>query len=102
MKENELIGIAGVFVLTFCLIALYHVMGKFGGHGKRYSAQIDRAKQPEQDRLEQDRRPDHDPRKTSVRDDAWLFWSPELDERAGPSKLGFPDHRETRGSWLRS
>jgi hypothetical protein len=97
MKENELIGIAGVFVLTFCLIALYHLMGKFGGHGKRYDAQTKRAKDPEQDR-----RPDHDPPRTSGKDDAWLLWSPELDERAGPSKPGFSDHRETRRSRLRS
>lgn len=89
MQENQIIGIVGVFVLTLCLIALYHLMGKLGRHGKRYRAQIKRAKQPEQDR-----RPDRDPRRTSGKDDAWLSWSPELDERA--------DHRETRGSWLRS
>ncbi|MEK6285723.1 MAG: hypothetical protein AABO57_08275 [Acidobacteriota bacterium] len=97
MKENELIGIAGVFVLTLCLIALYHLMGKFGRHGKRYDARIKRAKQPEQDQ-----RPDHDPRTTSGKDDAWLLWNPELDERDGPSKAGLPDHHETRGPWLRS
>ncbi|MFY9607312.1 MAG: hypothetical protein WAU45_01695 [Blastocatellia bacterium] len=96
MQKNELIGIVGVFVLTFCLIALYHLIGKLGRHRKRYGAQIKRAKQPE------DRRPDHDPRRTFGKDDAWLLWSQELDERAGPSKPGFPDHRETRGSWLRS
>lgn len=97
MKENELIGIIGVFVLTFCLIALYHLIGKLGRHSKRYDAQTKRAKDPEQDW-----RPEHDPRRTSGKDDAWLLWSPELDERAGPLKLGYPDHRETRGSWLRS
>lgn len=95
MKENELIGIVLVFVLTFCLIALYHLIGKIGRHGKRHGAQIKRAKQPEQDG-----RPDHEPRRTPGKDDAWLFWSPELDERAGPSKPGFFDHRETRGSRL--
>ena len=26
MKENELIGIAGVFVLTFLLLLLYHLI----------------------------------------------------------------------------
>jgi hypothetical protein len=96
MKENELIGIVLVFVLTFCLIALYHLLGKIG-HGNRYGAQIKRAKQPEQDR-----RPGHDSRGTSVKDDDWLLWSPELDERAGPSKADSRDHHETRGSWLRS
>jgi hypothetical protein len=97
MQENQIIGIVGVFVLTFCLIALYHLIGRFGRHGKRYRAQIKRAKEPEQDR-----RPDHDPRRTSGKDDAWLLWSPELGERAGPSNPGFPDHREGRGTWLRS
>jgi hypothetical protein len=97
MQENELIGIAFVFVLTFCLIALYHLIGKIGRHSKRYGAQIKRAKEPEEHR-----RPDHDPRKTSGKDDASLLWSPELDERAGPSRPGFLDHRETRGSRLGS
>lgn len=97
MQENQIIGICGVFVLTFCLIVLYHLIGKIGRHSKRYGAQIKRAKQPEQDQ-----RPEHDPRRTSGKDDAWLFWSPELDERAGPSRLRFPGHPETRDSWLRS
>ena len=97
MKENELIGIVGVFVLTFCFIALYHLMGKFGRHSTRYDAQTKRAKDPEQDR-----RLEHDPHGASGKDDAWLSWNPELDERAGPSKPGFPGHRETGGTWLRS
>jgi hypothetical protein len=37
MLENQLIGIAGVFVLTFCLIALYHLIGAFGTAHKRYA-----------------------------------------------------------------
>jgi len=97
MEENELIGITFVFVLTFCLIALYHLIGKIGRPSKRYGARIKPAKEPEKDR-----RPDHDPRKTTGKDDAWLLWSPELDERAGPSKPGFRDHRKTRGSRLGS
>jgi hypothetical protein len=88
MASNELVGIAGVFVLTFCLIALYHFIGTFGRRIKRYAAQTERAKHPEQD----------DPRKSSGKDDAWLLWSPELDERAGPSNTGFRDNREARGS----
>ena len=92
MASNELIGIAGVFVLTFCLIAVYHFIGTLGRHSKRYKTQTKRAKDTEQD----------DPRKTSAKDDDWLLWSPELYERAGPSKPDFPDHSETRDSWLRS
>ena len=88
MASNELIGISGVFVLTLFLIGLYHIIGIFGRHSKRYVAQRKRARDPEQD----------DPRKTYVEDDAWLLWSPEPYERAGPSKPGLPDHREARGS----
>jgi Na+-transporting methylmalonyl-CoA/oxaloacetate decarboxylase gamma subunit len=36
MLENQIIGITGVFVLTFFLIMLYHLMGKFGPRGMRY------------------------------------------------------------------
>lgn len=97
MKEDELIGLMGVFVLTFCLIALYHMLGKIGRHRKRYGAQIKREKQPDEDQ-----RPDHIPRTTSGKDDAWLLWSPGLDKRADPLKPGYPGRRETRGSWLRS
>lgn len=97
MKENQIIGIVGVFVLTFCLIALYHLIGKFGRHSTRYGAQIERA-----NNLEEDRRPEHDRQRSSGKDDAWLLWSPELDERVGQSKLDSPGYRETRRSWLRS
>jgi len=64
MQEDQLIGICGVFVLTFCLIALYHLIGKFGRQDRRYGAGAKRAKKPEQDR-----RPDHDPRASSIKDD---------------------------------
>lgn len=97
MQENQLVGISGVFVLTFCLIALYHLIGKIGRHSMRYGAQLSRANEPEQDRAQ-----DHDPRRTSGKDDAWLFWSPELGERAGSSKPRLADPRQTRRSWLRS
>ncbi|MEO8009459.1 MAG: hypothetical protein ABI728_13205 [Betaproteobacteria bacterium] len=96
MKENELIGIIGVFVLTFCLIALYHLIGEFGRHSKRFGAQTRRDTDPERDRQR-----NHDPHRASGKDDAWILWNPELDERAGPLKPGFPGHRETRGAWLR-
>ncbi|HWN98603.1 MAG TPA: hypothetical protein VNS63_04970 [Blastocatellia bacterium] len=96
MLENQVIGIAGVFVLTFCLIALYHLIGKIGPRGKRYNAPTKQV-----NRRPQDRRPDHLP-KSSGKDDAWLLWSPELDEPADPSKPGLGEHRDTRGSRLRS
>jgi hypothetical protein len=95
--KDQLIGIAGVFVLTFCLIALYHLIGRIGHHRKRHGAQIERAKEPEQGR-----RPGHEPRGTSDKDAAWLLSSPEPAERAGPSKPGFPNLRERKDSWLRS
>ena len=96
MLGNQIIGVTGVFVLTFCLIALYHLIGKIGAHGKRYNTPSKHFnKRP------QDHRPD-DFKKSSGKDDAWLLWSPELEEPAGPSKPGLSEHRETRGSGLRS
>ena len=95
MKENELIGTVGVFVLTLCLIALYHLIGNLGRHHKRYGAQIRRSKESVPDG-----RPDPGPRGTSDKDEASLLWSPEPAERAAPSKPGFPNLREKKQSWL--
>ena len=92
---NEVIGITGVFVLTFCLIALYHFIGVFGRYRRTRGAHIKKIRKPDQDR-----RPDHDPRTVSVKDDSWLLWSPELDPRADPPKPGLGDRRETKGSRL--
>jgi hypothetical protein len=97
MKGNELIGVAGVFVLTFCLIALYHLIGRIGRHRKRHGAQIELAKEPGLGW-----RPGHEPLGTSGKDEAWLLWSPKPAERTGPSKPGFPNLREKRDSSLRS
>ena len=44
MQKNDVIGIAGVFLLTFCLIALYHFMSAFGRHHKRRNVHIERAR----------------------------------------------------------
>lgn len=89
MQKNELIGIAGVFVLTFCLIALYHLIGAFGRHSKRYGAHIKQVSE-----RDQDRRPTHDLDKPSGKDDALLLWSPELNGRADSIDEGFAAHRE--------
>jgi hypothetical protein len=88
MQKNEMIGIAGVFLLTFCLIALYHFIGLFSRHRKRYDAQIKQAKEPNQDRG-----PD-DPLRSSGKDDAWLLWSPELGTQSGDVRKGLAEHRE--------
>ena len=50
MQENEVIGIAGVFLLTFCLIALYQLIGALGRHGKRYGAHSKQVNEHDQDR----------------------------------------------------
>ena len=94
MKDNELIGVLGVFVLTLCLIALYHLIGKIGRGRKRYGRRIRRSKESVPNG-----RPDHELR--SGKDDPWLQWSPEPAERAAPSKSGFPNLREKKQSWLR-
>ena len=85
--ENELIGITGVFVLTFCFIALYHFIGLFGR--KTYRSHPKKRKEP-------DRRPV--PRRVSATDYSWLLWGQELDPRDGPPRRGFYDQRETKGS----
>ena len=92
--KDQLIGILGVFFLTFCLIALYHLIGKIGRHRKRHAADMSRAKQPGRDRP-----PEHDPRRATGVDDDWLLWSPETSERAGPS--GLTNLSERKHSWLR-
>lgn len=87
---NEMIGIAGVFALTLFLFVLRHCFHSFG--------------RPNRSRYVNPTTPrrDHESNTRSADDDAWLLWSPELGERAGPSKHGFPGHHETSGSWLRS
>jgi hypothetical protein len=92
MLENQIIGITGVFVLTFCLIALYNLIGKIGPRGKRYNAPTNQLS-----RRAQDRRPD-DLKKSPGKDDAWLLWSPDLEERDDASKSSFGEHRETKGT----
>jgi hypothetical protein len=96
MQANEIIGVVGVLVLTSCLIALYHLIGKVGRHNRRYGVQTKRANNPEEDR-----QPDHDRRRDSGKDDGWLLWGPELDDRVGQSKPDSHGPRETR-RWLRS
>ena len=91
MQENEIIGVTGVFVLTFCLIALYQLMSKFGHHRKQYDL---RTKQV--NKRDQDRRPD-DLTKSSDKDDAWLLWDPQPDGQADqsrPSRYGLGGERE--------
>jgi len=97
MTKNELIGMSGVFILTFCLIALYHLIGAFGRYRRTYGAHTKRIRKPAQDRSL-----DHEPRRVAGKDDSWLLWSPELDARAGPQRPGFGDHRETKDSGLGS
>jgi len=92
MLGNQIIGITGVFVVTFCLIALYHLIGKIGAHGKRYNTPTKHFNKRPQDRW-----PD-DSKKSSGKDDAWLLRSPDLEKRAGPSKSNFGEHSETRGT----
>ena len=91
MRENELIGIAAVILLTLCLIALYQFIGNLGSHKK--PASIEQSKQSESDR-----RLDVDPHGTLDSDDAWLLWSPEVDARPRPPSSGFGANRETNSS----
>lgn len=69
MQENDLIGIAGVFILTFLLLLVYHLMGKLGRPGKRYGVQSERGK------ADSDRGRHRDFHGSSRRDDNWLLSS---------------------------
>ena len=101
MQENQIVGVAGVFVLTFCLIALYHLIGALGRHSKRYSAQTKQV-----NGRDQDRRP-NDLKKSSGEDDAWLLWDPPPDGQADQSRRsryglgGEREHGSKRSAPLR-
>ena len=78
---NNLIGVAGVFVLTFSLIGLYHIMSAFGRHRTRHGAQIKPLET-------QKRHASHDERRTPDRDDSWLRWNGEFGTPSGQSDVG--------------
>jgi len=79
---NNLIGVAGVFVLTFSLIALYHFMGAFGRHSKRHGAQITPLENPNEQL-----RTSHEQRRTPDKDDHWLR-NGERETPSGQSDAG--------------
>ena len=69
MQENDLIGIAGVFILTFLLLLVYHLMSKLGRPRKRYGVQSEHGKN------DSDRGRHRDLHGSSRRDDNWLLSS---------------------------
>ncbi len=78
--SNQMIGIAGVFLLTLVLFVLLHWFLSLGrSKGGRYVKPMN---------LHRDR---ESPPKLAD-DNAWLLWSPDVDTRAGPPKSGFDDH----------
>ena len=77
---NNLIGIAGVFVLTFSLIALYHHIGAFACRSKRHPAKIRQL-----ENSDKPRRTSPEQRPTSERDDSWLLWNRHLETYSGQS-----------------
>lgn len=86
MLSNQIIGIIGVFVLTFFLIALYHLIGKIGAHSKRYIAPAKQLNKWPQDRRTVDLK------KSSSKDNAWLLWTSDREDRASPSKSNLGEH----------
>ena len=72
---NNLIGIAGVFVLTFSLIGLYHIMSAFGRHSKRPNdAHIRPLENPNEQR-----RTSHDQSYTPESDGSWPRWNGDFE-----------------------
>jgi hypothetical protein len=88
--SNQLIGIAGVFALTFFLFVIRHWFLSLG--------RANRSRYVNPTTPRRDRESDI----TSADDNAWLLWSPERDAQAGPPRSGFDEHRETRHPRLRS
>ncbi len=91
MLENEFIGIAGVFVLTLCLIALYHLLSAIGHHSKTYGAQSKQIKQTDRYRTLDDYQYG-----VSKKDDSWLLWCAEADAQAGIRSPRFGGRVETK------
>ena len=79
---NNLIGIAGVFILTFSMIGLYHFISVLGRHSKRPAAHIRPLKNPDEHR-----RASHDERRRPDSDDSWLLWNSKLKTDSGQSDL---------------
>lgn len=77
MQTNDLIGIAGVFILTFLLLLVYHLMSKLGRPDKRYGVQSERGKD------ESDRGSHRDLHRSSRRNDNWLLSSQGRHSDAG-------------------
>lgn len=90
MVSDELIGISGVFVFTFCLIALYHFIGVFGRHKKARGVSF---RQIQIKEARQHRPLSHGLNRSLGKDDAWLMWNPELDAHNGPPNPGFGGRR---------
>ena len=81
---NNLIGIAGVFVLTFSLIALYHIMSAVGRHSKRPNG----AHIGPLENSNQQHPASHEERRTPDRDDSWLRWNGEIETSSSQSSVG--------------
>ena len=86
---NNLIGIAGVFILTFSLIGLYHCISAFGRHGRRHAAHIRPIKNPDEHS-----RASHDERRRPDSDDSWLLWNSELKTDSGQSDVDHGDEKK--------
>ena len=80
MQKNDLIGIAGVFILTFFLLLLYHLMSSLRRPGQRYKSQI-KLKKPGTDR-----RHHRALRRSSRKNGDWLLSSQGPVTQAGSSR----------------
>ena len=93
MQKNEVIGITAVFLLTFCLIALYHFMSALGRLGKRRVVHTDRARNSRENRGS-----NPSPRLTAVRHDRWLSRAAETTSKSGEARKGSEEHRGRQGA----
>ena len=82
--SNQTIGISGVFALTFLLFVLRHWFLSWGrpNSGRNVNSM--------------NLRKDHESSSNSAGDNAWLWWTPDIDHRGGASKPRFGQHRGNR------
>lgn len=80
--ENQMIGVASVFAMTFFLFVLRHCLLSLGRPKRSGYVNPTTLRRDYESNIE------------SADDHAWLLWSPELDAQAGPPKRGFGERHK--------
>ena len=95
MLSDEVIGVAGVFLFTFSMIGLYHLICQLGPIAKRPTdrQQLDHPHEPAGDWQRNAWKP---------RDgDTWWLWNPTPDNHPDGLTAGFGENRQQNDSLTR-